>query len=218
VAWVDGEVNGDIRVSRLAADGAEEETSREAAAGKGGVVWVRGAAGAWRAVRWGEVMAAAERVGRLVGAGVAAGKGKGRAKGRRNGTREIVVLGRSLGEEAGRLVAAWAVAAGAAVVAVEPEGMTAAAVWARPTVFCGGEEEVAALRREIEGRPRRVGGRRWMGRTWGGQGARSAARRLPLGRLRVVLQEEPPGAPEVAYWGGRGARLERLPELGGGGL
>ncbi|HYL04684.1 MAG TPA: AMP-binding protein [Thermoanaerobaculia bacterium] len=118
--------------------------------------------------------------------------------------REILVAGWPLREWAGRLLAAWAVAAGAALVLeADPARRLGTVLWARPTVFHGGAAEGAALRLQIEARRQP---HRWHG--W---------RRLPappLGRLRTLFQPEPPVPAEAAFWQECGARLLRLPEPG----
>ncbi|HYO11914.1 MAG TPA: hypothetical protein VE685_01820 [Thermoanaerobaculia bacterium] len=107
--------------------------------------------------------------------------------------REILVAGRSLFDPADRALFAWATVTGAAVL-LEPNlhSRAATAAWARPTVFHGTAEEIAALRR-LAG-----SGKRWWRRTPG----------LPFGRLRVLfatdgeLPEE-----EAAFWQERGVKV-----------
>ncbi len=75
---------------------------------------------------------------------------------RRAARREILVLPRPLHHPGGRLLAAWALAAGAALVLEpEPKHLTATALWVRPTVFAGDPGEVAALRAALGERRRR---------------------------------------------------------------
>ncbi len=180
-AWLEAEMEGAVRVTSMG-------LVRERAASPAGLL-ARDAEGVWRTVGVAQAVDAARRVEEAIG-----GVGP-----RRRGGREIVVLGRSLGDAPGRLVAAWAVVAGAAMVLeADAERRLAAALWARPTVFCGSRAEILAL-----------GGR--LGVT---AGSRPPARgRLPLGRLRAVLQEEEPEPEEVETWGRRGVRLQHLPGL-----
>ncbi|HEY6323852.1 MAG TPA: AMP-binding protein [Thermoanaerobaculia bacterium] len=156
-------------------------------------VLVTGAAGSWRLLSQSELLAAAAEVESAIASR------SGRHADSRN--REILVAGWPLQEWAGRLLAAWAVAAGAALVfEADPAQRLGAVLWARPTVFHGTAEELAALRL-------RVGAARWP-RRW---------RRRPvppLGRLRALFQHEPPAADDVAFWRQRGAQLVRLPGLG----
>lgn len=112
--------------------------------------------------------------------------------------REILVAGRSLFDPVDRAVLAWAIVAGAAIL-LEPnrQARAATAAWARPTVFHGTAEEIAALRR-LAG-----SGKRWWRRTPG----------LPFGRLRVLfvtdgdLPEE-----EAVFWTNRGVKLTAPPQ------
>jgi AMP-binding enzyme len=154
-------------------------------------VLVTGAAGDWRRLSQAELLAAAAAVERAIGS----------PPGHRAGSRqrEILVAGWPLQEWAGRLLAAWAVAAGAALVLeADPALRLGAVLWARPTVFHGTAEELAALRLRVEAAPR------------------PRRRRLspPLGRLRTLFQSEPPAADDAAFWRERGAQLLRLPGLG----
>ena len=67
--------------------------------------------------------------------------------------REIVVLARSLGDATGRLLAAWGLAVGAAIVLeAESARLVPSALWARPTVFCGHRAEVEELARALAAR------------------------------------------------------------------
>ena len=155
-------------------------------------VLVTGDAGGWRRLSQSELLSAAAEVERAIASG------SGRHADSRE--REILVAGWPLQEWAGRLLAAWAVAAGAALVLeADPALRLGAVLWARPTVFHGTAEELAALRLRVETA-------RWP-RRW---------RRRPvppLGRLRTLFQREPPAADDAAFWRQRGAQLVRLPGL-----
>jgi hypothetical protein len=192
VAWVEAEPAGGLRVSRLAAAAASPPPDHPA-------VLLADAHGdcVWREQPLATVVAAAERMAEVLGPGA----------------QEIVVLGRSLGEPLARLVATWAVMAAAALVAAPAGTLLATVLWARPTIFCGVAAEVAALRLEVAKQPRRRG--LWNRRPLEGRPDNAVARagRLPLGRLRLVLQEEPAAPTEVAWWAALGVRLERLPTL-----
>ena len=119
--------------------------------------------------------------------------------------RQILVAGWPLQEWAGRLLAAWAVAAGAALVLEDdPARRLGTVLWARPTVFHGTAAEVAALRLQVEAARRP---RQWQ--------RFHRVQAPPLGRLRTLFQGEPPAADEVVFWRQRGARLLQLPGLGG---
>jgi len=124
-----------------------------------------------------ELIAAAERLQEAIG----------------GAEREIVVVGRAPERWADRAFFSWATVAGAAVLlAPDPSSLVGTAVWARPTVFHGSSAEVAALRRAVEQEKPRFWERR--------------AGRLPFGRLRVVLCEEP-AEEERRFWEGRGVRV-----------
>ena len=123
-----------------------------------------------------ELIAAANRFQELIG-------GNGR---------EIVVAGRAPERWADRAFFSWATAQGAAVLlAPHPSSLIGSAVWARPTVFHGSAAELAALRRAVEQERPKLWERR--------------ADRLPFGRLRVVLCDEPV---EERFWAERGVRVE----------
>jgi len=156
-------------------------------------VLVTGDAGSWRRLSQSELLAAAAEVESAIVS----------RSGRRADSqeREILVAGWPLQEWAGRLLAAWAVADGAALVLeADPALRLGAVLWARPTVFHGTAEELAALRLRVETA-------RW---------PRRRRRRPvpPLGRLRTLFQREPPAADDEAFWRQRGAQLVRLPGLG----
>jgi hypothetical protein len=157
-------------------------------------VLVTGDAGGWRRLSQSELLAAAAEVERAI-----ALPSRRHAESRE---REILVAGWPLQEWAGRLLTAWAVASGAALVLeADPALRLGAVLWARPTVFHGTAEELAALRLRVEAARRP---RRWRRRPV-----------PPLGRLRTLFQREPPAADDAAFWRQRGAQLLRLPGLGG---
>jgi hypothetical protein len=89
------------------------------------------------------------------------------------GGREIALFARPLEDPLGRLLLAWSLAAGAALV-LEPDGaaFAASAAWVRPTLLAGDGEDLRRL--------------------WRHPGAEGRGRRSPLGRLRSWLL--PPGA------------------------
>ncbi|MFP5287115.1 MAG: hypothetical protein ACLGI9_15345, partial [Thermoanaerobaculia bacterium] len=78
----------------------------------------------------------------------------------------------------------------------DPASLIGSAVWARPTVFHGTAAELKALRLAVEQEKPPFWDRR--------------AGRLPFGRLRVVLCEEPV---EEGFWVEHGVRLERLDDI-----
>jgi hypothetical protein len=160
-------------------------------------VLVTGDAGSWRRLSQFELLAAAADVETAI----ASRSGRPADSHADSQKREILVAGWPLREWAGRLLAAWAVAAGAALVLeADPALRLGAVLWARPTVFHGTAEELAALRLRVETA-------RW---------PRRRRRRPvpPLGRLRTLFQREPPAADDEAFWRQRGAQLARLPGLG----
>lgn len=107
--------------------------------------------------------------------------------------REIVVVGRAPERWPDRAFLSWATVAGAAVLlAPDPASLIGSAIWARPTVFHGTAAELRALRLAVEQEKPPFWDRK--------------AGRLPFGRLRVVLCEEPV---EEGFWVERGVRLER---------
>jgi hypothetical protein len=176
----------------------------------GGVLVRAGGGGSWRRLAPADLLAAAAAIEgavaetrTLLGVGLPAG------------SREIVVAGRPLGEEAARRIAAWATVTGAALVLEsDASRRLGAAVWARPTVFCGSSGEVVALRRHIEAARGRAPLRLWpLRRRSAGYRKPPGAPRPPLGRLRTLFQDQEPAAAEAAFWQARGARLLRLPGL-----
>jgi len=129
-------------------------------------------------------------------------------------SREIVVSARPLDNPEERLLLAWALRTGAAVVLEpRPESHVVTARWVRPTVFAGDVTEVVALGREAESYRspplRRLG--RWLRRRWGGE----APGALPFDRLGTVLlrpsvaDRELPEA-LVRDWERRGVRFLRI--------
>jgi hypothetical protein len=198
LAWLEV-VGGEARVTRLDAPAATAPGlavapptgSAAAPTGDPGVL-VTVDAGGWRRLSQAELLSAAAEVERAIASG------SGRHADSRE--REILVAGWPLQEWAGRLLAAWAVAAGAALVLeADPALRVGAVLWARPTVFHGTAEELAALRLRVEA-ARRF--RRWRRRP-----------APPLGRLRTLFQREPPAADDAAFWRQRGAQMVRLPGL-----
>jgi len=157
-------------------------------------VLVTGDSGGWRRLSQSELLAAAAAVESAIASS------PGRHADSRE--REILVAGWPLQEWAGRLLTAWAVAAGAALVLeADPALRLGAVLWARPTVFHGTAAELAALRLRVEAARRP---RRWRRRPV-----------PPLGRLRTLFQREAPAADDAAFWQARGVRLLRLPGLAG---
>jgi hypothetical protein len=201
LAWLEV-AGGEARVTRLdpamdgvagadAVPGMESTIPAAAAPGDPGVL-VTGDAGEWRRLSQPELLAAAAGVERAM-ASVSGHHADSRE-------REILVAGWPLQEWAGRLLAAWAVAAGAALVLqADPALRLGAVLWARPTVFHGTAGELAALRLRVAA-ARRPG--RWRRRQV-----------PPLGRLRTLFQCGAPAADDTAFWQARGVRLLRLPDL-----
>jgi hypothetical protein len=114
--------------------------------------------------------------------------------------RDIVVLCGPFDDPAEGALLAWATLCGAAVVLEPmPALRVPTAVWARPTVFLGSPEEIAALRQTVarERKKRRFS-------PWGRR--RNV---LPLRRLRALLVRGAVGLPEddVAFWRGRGVAV-----------
>jgi hypothetical protein len=112
--------------------------------------------------------------------------------------REVLVLCRPLAEPAERAMLAWATHVRAAVLLDPvPTSCVATTAWARPTVFHGTVDEIAALRRFEEGSVPRLWKRR---------------HRLPFGRLRLILVrgEGEMGAEDRAFWEEKGVRVSRV--------
>jgi hypothetical protein len=111
--------------------------------------------------------------------------------------REIVVIARAPEDWADRLFLSWATLTGAAILlAPDPSSLVGSAIWARPTVFHGTAAELRALRRAVEEEKPPFWDRK--------------AGRLPFGRLRVVLCEEPF---EEDFWRERRVRPGRLDDI-----
>jgi hypothetical protein len=128
-----------------------------------------------------ELIAAADRLQEAIG-------GEGR---------EIVVVGRAPERWPDRVFLSWATVHGAAVLlAPDPSSLVGSVVWARPTVFYGSASELKALRHAVEQEKPPFWDR--------------GAGRLPFGRLRVVLGEEPF---EEGFWRERGVRPGRLDDI-----
>lgn len=117
-------------------------------------------------------------------------------------SRDVAVLAAPLAGPA-RLLLAWAVLTGAALVLEpDPAVLAATAAWARPTVFLGDAAAVAALRARVPSPPFL---------------ARLLSRRrppLPFGRLRALVVAGPPlPAEEATFWTARGVALLPAPPL-----
>jgi hypothetical protein len=111
--------------------------------------------------------------------------------------REIVVLGGSLALPEERAMLSWATVAGAAIILEpNPSLRAATAAWARPTVFHGTPDEVAALRLWVEREK---------------PGLLRRGKRLPFRRLRTVLVLGSPLTPEdESFWSERRVRVCRI--------
>jgi hypothetical protein len=110
--------------------------------------------------------------------------------------REIAVWSGPPDDPDRRAFLAWATLCGAALVLEpDPEALAATAAWARPTVFQGTANDLAALRQSVEERS----SRRWFRR----------APALPLRRLRAVQVVGSLGLSDAdeAFWRGRGVAL-----------
>lgn len=152
-----------------------------------GGVLVRGSEG-WEERSQDDLRAAAERLDR-----------EARQAGPPREGREVLVLCRPLAEPAERALLAWATHVRAALLLEPvPTSCVATTAWARPTVFHGAVEEIAALRRFEEGSVPRLWKRR---------------HRLPFGRLRLILVrgEGELAVEDVAFWEGRGVRVAAYP-------
>ncbi len=219
VAWAEA-VGEQVRVTRvgeavgghLGIAGIDEAAGREIRAASGGeaaggaevavyspgeLVVLAARDAAWRGGSTGDgwcrlspavLLAAAARIESAVAATA------GRRRDSRD--REVLVAGWPLGRWEGRLFGAWALVSGAALVLEpNPERRPGAVLWARPTVFYGSGDELAALRLRAAARR---GVRRW-------------------GRLRTLFQDGQPDAADAGFWAERGARLLRLPAPDDGG-
>lgn len=174
-----------LRVVHLPRDPPPARTAPAPVSWEGGSVLVDGEGG-WEEWSQDDLIAAAERFGaRLATAAQAAAHAPSFKRPRR----EILVLPRPLADPAGRRLAAWSLASGAAL-ALEPdrERLAATAAWVRPTLFSGAPGAVAALREAAP--PRRRKG-------------------LPFRRLHTVavLGGEPLPEAEAGWWRQRGVVL-----------
>jgi hypothetical protein len=172
----------------------------------GGVV-VREPDGSWREISPAELAAAARELGERIR------RPRPSESPRDTASREIVVSARPLDDPGERLLLAWALRSGAAVVLEpRPGAHVATALWVRPTVFAGDVVELESLARGMESYRspvlRRLG--RWLRRR-----LRGAVREpLPMDRLHTILvnllAEPVPGAA-----GEGGAEREELQEATG---
>jgi hypothetical protein len=111
--------------------------------------------------------------------------------------REVLVLPADLAEPADRVLFTWSLLAGAALVLEpEPAALVPTALWARPTVFHGDPQRLAAFRRAAAGAPQ------------------AALRRL---HSLVVTGPAPLAAGDLAFWRTRGVAVVPLPAPGDGG-
>ncbi|HEX9668547.1 MAG TPA: hypothetical protein VGC93_03585 [Thermoanaerobaculia bacterium] len=111
--------------------------------------------------------------------------------------REVVVLDAALRERADRVLLAWSVLGGAALLLEpEPAAVVPTALWARPTLFHGDSPRLAAFRRAAAGAPR------------------AALRRL---HSLVLAGPAPLAAGDLAFWRARGVAVVPLPAAAGGG-
>jgi hypothetical protein len=182
-------------ITPLSAPAAEAAGAGPAAdaAGAGPAVVVIDAAGRWCALSQPKLMAAVAQVESAVGTPP--------GHRRRSQRREVLVAGWPLQQWPARLLTAWAITTGAALVLeADPARRQGTVLWARPTVFYGGGADLAALRHHVEATAARARRRH-----------RSRPPALPLGRLRTLFQLAPPTPAEAAFWQQRGARLLQLP-------
>ncbi len=111
--------------------------------------------------------------------------------------REVLVLPADLPGPADRVLFAWSLLAGAALLLEpEPAALVPSALWARPTLFHGDPPRLAAFRRTAAGAPP------------------AALRRL---HSLVVTGPAPLAAGDLAFWRARGVAVMPLPAAGGGG-
>lgn len=122
---------------------------------------------------------------------------------------EVVVFGGRLGDPDDRVVLAWALQAGAAVLLEPaPAAVVATAVWGRATLVHGDAHRLAALRHAVAAEREPLA-------------ARLASRlgrgvpppRRPLGRLHSVVVTGAAPLPEAdrAFWTARGVAVIPLP-------
>ena len=106
--------------------------------------------------------------------------------------REILVSCRPLSDPAERRLLAWATWTGAAILLESDRAAgPATARWARPTLFHGDADDLAALRRAVSRR-------------------RLFRPRLPFGRLHTILLDGDLPTEERAFWEERGVTLQSL--------
>ena len=230
VAWAEA-AGEEVRVTRLG-DAGEARGTGDAggagdASGAGEAGDVGGASGAPLGMSGpagaagGELQVAARGEAALLDAAAAVESAVAATAGRRRDSRdrEVLVAGWPLGRWEGRLFGAWALLSGAVLVLEpDPERRPGAVRWARPTVFYGSADELAALR--LQATARAGAGRRWLAGLPGLPGLPRRPDRhppRPWGRLRTLFQDGSPDAAEAAFWAARGARLLRLPGPGDGG-
>jgi hypothetical protein len=125
---------------------------------------------------------------------------------------EVAVTTAALENPGERLLLAWSLLAGAALVLEpEPAARVATAVWARPTLFAGTAAEAAHLAREAES---------WQ-REWREGWTARLLRRLrkapgkpsrPFGRLHTLVIDGPT-APDPSPWQRQGVTCHRLADL-----
>jgi len=120
-----------------------------------------------------------DAAGRLAAAS-GGGDGRGAAQ-------QVAVLALPPAAAIGRLLVAWSLVAGAAlVVEPHPQALVATAAWARPTLFAGDRRELARLAAEAARFERTsVGG---LARRLAVVCGRRAEPPPPFGRLRVLLE------------------------------
>jgi hypothetical protein len=219
-AWVEV-VEGEVRMAALHPAGETAVVALPAALAQAGEV-AAGGGGARQQFSQPRLVAAAEAIATAVRAATAGAVGRPRQR------REILVLAGGLDERPVRLLLAWAVVAGAAVVLEpDPARWRATVLWARPTILHGGAAELAALGQHLDrlNRPGRLSralarlpGRRRQAASGSSEPGREAPPappprgRLPLGRLHTIFQACEPEPADAASWQRRGARLLRLPD------
>ncbi|HEX5761051.1 MAG TPA: hypothetical protein VF121_17825 [Thermoanaerobaculia bacterium] len=114
---------------------------------------------------------------------------RGRALGRSR--REVVVAGAGLRDPGDRALFTWSLLTGAAlVVEPEPAAVVPTTLWARPTLFHGDADRLAAFRRGAAGAPR------------------AALRRL---HSLVLAGPAPLPAEDLAHWRAHGVAVVPLP-------
>jgi hypothetical protein len=128
--------------------------------------------------------------------------------------REVAVTTAILDRPCERLLVAWSLLTGSALVLEpDPAARVATAVWARPTLFAGSPAEAAVLARDAEG---------WR-REWQEGWTARLARRLrpqtptrPFGRLHTLVIDPtiPPASPsDPIFWHDRDVAYHHLPDL-----